>query len=194
MIAGAERVLTLIAADPWRMAALAVAAAHGPPDGWLAAGFVRDAVWDDLFGRPPSPPRNDVDIVWFERGADREHDLAWEGALATVRPDIVWSVKNQARMHRYNDDPPYGDVDEALTRWAETASAVGVRLNADGRLDLLAPLGLADLLDGVMRPTPCFSGERLPQYLARVTVKGWLDRWPLRHALPEAAEPGVPRR
>jgi hypothetical protein len=180
MIHGGERVLGLIAADPWRMAALRDAARHGPPDGWLAAGFVRDAVWDDLFGRPPAPPRNDVDVIWFDRAAGRDADLAWERALTVTRPDIDWSVKNQARMHRYNNDPPYDDVGEALTRWAETASAVGVRLAPDGGLELLAPLGLDDLLEGVMRPTPCFSGERLPRYLARVTAKGWLERWPLR--------------
>ena len=43
-------------------------------------------------------------------------------------------------------------ADEALLRYASEAHAVGVRLEPDGRLDLYAPFGLADLFAMINRP------------------------------------------
>ena len=44
---------------------LDVARTLGPPDGWIGAGFVRNAVWDHRHHRAPLPPAGDVDVVWL---------------------------------------------------------------------------------------------------------------------------------
>ena len=60
------RLRDLLNADPWRMAILHLLRALDLPDGWVAAGFVRDAVWDHLHGHAPSIPVGDIDIIWFD--------------------------------------------------------------------------------------------------------------------------------
>jgi len=44
---------------------------------------------------------------------------------------------------------------EALERFASATFAVGVRLESDDRLHLVAPFGLADLFALRLRPNPC---------------------------------------
>ena len=44
------RLHDLLNADLWRMAILHLLRTLDLPDGWVATGFVRDAVWDHLHG------------------------------------------------------------------------------------------------------------------------------------------------
>jgi hypothetical protein len=54
---------------------------------------------------------------------------------------------------------------------------VGIGLNADNSLRLVAPHGVSDLLTGRVRPTP--NGQRkIEEYRARVAAKDWPARWP----------------
>ncbi len=48
--------------------------------------------------------------------------------------------------------PPLASADEALTRYASTTHAIGVRLTADDNLDIYAPFGLQDVFEMVVRP------------------------------------------
>ncbi len=171
--------IVLLRADALRLRLLGAVERLGLPDCWIGAGFVRDAVWDDLHRRAPSPPTGDVDVVWFDRAEPSPtRDRALEAALAAGDPGVRWSVKNQARMHERNGDAPYGSTEDAIRRWPETATAVAVRAAA-GRLDVLAPYGLADLFAMTVRPTPGFADARLAVVVERVRAKRWRERWPL---------------
>ncbi len=84
----------LLAADG-RLAMLRTVADLDLPDAWIAAGAVRNAVWDALHGYRRSTPLNDVDVVWFDRGkADDTLDRALEAQLTHAMPGVAWSVKN----------------------------------------------------------------------------------------------------
>ena len=48
------------------MKALYAVRALNLSDGWIGAGFVRDAVWDRLHGYGQRPVAGDVDVVWFD--------------------------------------------------------------------------------------------------------------------------------
>ncbi|WP_242123440.1 nucleotidyltransferase family protein [Sphingobium sp. Sx8-8] len=170
----------LILADAARLSALRAVRSLGLTDCWIAAGFVRDAVWDHLHGYAPRPPYGDVDTVWFN--PDRR-DAAWDVAIGTGLsrrlPQFDWSVKNQARMHTRNGDRPYRSVADAMTFWPETATAVAIRLTDDGLLEVNAPLGLEDLFSLKLAPTSAFSGAKYAQFEARIAAKGWLRRYPM---------------
>lgn len=56
----------LLLNDPIRMKALYAVQALELSDGWIGAGFVRDAVWDHLHGYGQRPVSGDVDVVWFD--------------------------------------------------------------------------------------------------------------------------------
>ena len=171
-----DRVASLLSASPAHMDALRVAALAGPAGGWLAAGFVRNAVWDALSGRlPETATLADLDLV-YHAAADPSPlaEARYEAALRAARP-LPWSVRNQARMHARNGHAPYRDIAEAMAHWPETATAIAVRFIA-GRIEVLAPLGVADLFAMVVRPGPAHAAD--PAALrARLASKGWPARW-----------------
>jgi hypothetical protein len=174
-------ILALVAADAWMMAALTAVAGLGLPDCWIGAGFLRGAVWDRLHGYGSRTPLDDIDVVYFDPGApDPAAEAALETRLGALLPGLPWSVKNQARMHLRNGDAPYRDSADALAHWLETPTAVALRLNEAGRLELLAPLGTEDLLGLVVRPTPHARKHkhRLAAYCARLEKKNWPAKWP----------------
>lgn len=175
----ARELATLIAADRFLSDALACVRRLGLPDAWIGAGAVRRLVWDRLAGHARPTPLADVDVLYFEsRDLSRAAEAAAERRLRLWRPAIPWSVKNQARMNRRKGQPAYRDTADALRFWLETPTCVAARLDARGRVRLLAPYGLADLFDGRLRPTP--AGRRAAAvYRRRVAGKGWLRHWPM---------------
>jgi hypothetical protein len=176
----ADDIIRFIEGQPGMMATLAIARDHGPAEGWIGAGFIRDAVWDALHGRPWAASwrdGGDVDLLYFEPAdlsAAAERSI--ESALRKAAPEIPWSVKNQARMHLRNGDAPYRDIADALFHWLETATAIAARLEGEAVV-LLAPHGVEDLLGLTLRATP--AGLRKPAaFQERIRAKNWLNRWP----------------
>lgn len=150
----------------------------GLPDSWVGAGFVRNSVWDVLHdSRIDASRLNDIDVIFFDPsdvGEEREADL--ERRLRQVAPGFAWSVKNQARMHGRNGDRPYSDTFDAIAHWPETATAIAAR-RVQGRIEIIAPHTINDLLNLIVRPTPAFR-HKMDVYRRRVTDKNWPARWP----------------
>jgi hypothetical protein len=172
-----NRLLSLIAADEDAMAVLALARSLDLPDWAIGAGFLRNRLWDALTGERTCSAADDIDLLYFDASdPEGRGEAAIEARLAAQRPDLIWQARNQARMHKVNGDAPYADTMDALRYWLETCSAVALRLEAGGRLTLLAPYGLSDLFALICRPTPA-GLRRMPAYRARMAAKGWDRRW-----------------
>jgi hypothetical protein len=169
------------------MEALRAARAVGAPDWLVAAGAIRDAVWDLLHGREPAVPR-DVDLAYFATDGHTEDGV--EAALRARAPSIPWEARNQADVHLWYprrfgiDVPPFTSSADAVATFPETASCVGVRLGADDSLHVVAPYGLGDLLGCACRHNPA----RVPAdfYEERVAAHGWRERWPRMVYVPAA--------
>jgi hypothetical protein len=173
----AADIAVFIVAEPWRRAVLDAVRRQRLPDWAVGAGFIRSAVWDALHGYTKPTPLSDVDVLFFDGGdISHERETAIEKALGEALPDIPWSVKNQARMHRHNGDAPYADTADALRSWLETPTAVAIRIGDDGAATLLAPFGVDDLLAMACRPTPR-GRQRLSAYQSRLREKNWRARW-----------------
>lgn len=163
-------------ADAYRMGALNVVAQLGLNDWLLAAGFVRNLVWDQLHGYPLPTPLTDLDVIHFDPVDVREErDRELESMLSERWP-APWSVKNQARMHHRNGDAPYQSTADAMSYWVEVETAVGVRLDLTGELVISAPLGLSSLMAGELTLNP--KRPKPDDFYQRLTRKGWLERWP----------------
>jgi hypothetical protein len=172
----AARVAAILAANPGHVDALRVAALAGPRGGWIGAGFLRNTVWDTLSGRGAElRSLADLDLVHFDPGGDAAADARCEAALRAARP-LPWSVVNQARMAQANGHAAYRSLADALAHWPETATAVAARL-AGGRIEILAPHGVDDLLGMVVRATPAHVRDTTVMQ-ARIASKGWAMRWP----------------
>lgn len=148
------------------------------PDWWIAAGFVRGKVWDELHGFHHRTKLNDVDVVYFDpANVDERCEEEVEEKLNALLPGVPWSVKNHARMHRRKGVPLYRSTTDAIARWVETPTCIGVRIEQDDSLVLTAPLGIADLVGLRLRPNPdCPNNPRA--YLERIEEKKWNVHWP----------------
>ena len=72
-----------------------------------------------------------------------------------------------------------------MSRWAETATAVGVFLDSNNELQYYAPHGLDDLMNIVFRPHLVTPKSR-DVYIKRINTKDFKSKWPkLRILMPE---------
>jgi uncharacterized protein len=168
----------IIAQDPVGMEQLRAARTLALPDWCIAAGFVRNRVWDYLHGIVPPRPPADIDVLYYDAAdLSKEREADHERRLQALLPGLPWQVRNQARMHVSKDLPPHRDTADAMTYWLETVTAIGVRLEADDRLTVVAPLGTDDLLTLCCRPT-AFGRLRRHEYDTRIAAKRWRELWP----------------
>lgn len=170
-------VARIIAQDPVGMKQLRAARTLGLPDWCIAAGFVRNRVWDHLHGISPPRAPADIDVLYYDAAdLSKETEQGFEARLSAALP-APWQVRNQARMHLRKELPQHTSTAHAMTFWLETVTAVGVRLEADDTLTVVAPLGVDDLVGLICRPTD-FGRTRLDEYQARIAQKRWRELWP----------------
>lgn len=162
--------------DKQRVVALELAAELTLNDGCLAAGFVRNLVWDRLHGDQFNTPLNDIDLIFFDScDCSEELDRKYESILKS-KSDLSWSVKNQARMHGRNNDAPYKSTSDAMSYWVELEAAVGVRLLPNRKLEFIAPFSCEPLFGFSITIN---SQRKKPEdFVFRVASKSWLSRWP----------------
>ncbi len=162
--------------DPLRLQVLACVYALQLPEGYVAAGFVRNLVWDRLHEKSHPTPLNDVDVIYFDpQQLDPERETHYEAQLQACLPDVRWQVRNQARMHRKNGDAPYTSVKDAMGYWPEKETAVAVRQTEHG-YEVISAFGLNRLFEFCLSPNPRRSRALFEE---RLRAKGWLTHWPL---------------
>lgn len=176
-----EEVTRFLENDSELMCLLRDVASLELPDWWICAGYVRAKIWDDVHGYSEPTPTEDVDVIYFERSQiDEAIEKEYEAQLHALLPNVPWSVKNQARMLMVNQLPPYQSAIDALAHFPETVTAIGVSLDANGRLIVAAPHGVDDIIGLRLRPTPAFT-DGSPHhhiYRARIQKKNWQATWP----------------
>jgi uncharacterized protein len=168
-------IIQLLSKDPFRMKVLEYVNRLNLPDCWVAAGFIRNMVWDALHDRPRSI-LNDIDVIYYDPTEvdDSLGNVAIE-RLNSMDPSANWEVKNQAFMHLRNGDRPYQSSEHAMSFWPEKETAVGARMNANGSLVVSAPFGTSSLFAGLISHNP---KRDIEIFNHRVQSKGWLSKWP----------------
>lgn len=175
-----KEILQLVREDPWMMDVLETAKVLELPDCWVCAGFVRSKIWDTLHGFVERTSLPDVDVVYFDKhNLDEAEEKRLEQKLRKLNPNIPWSVKNEARMHLVNNTPPYTSAVDAISKFPETATALGLSLDEHDELILTAPHGIEDVLHMVVRPSPHFQENKdlTPIYEQRLIKKDWKAIW-----------------
>lgn len=150
-----------VLADPLAVRALEGARRLDLPDHALMAGALYKAVWNALTGREPGYGVSDYDLAYFDAS-----DLSWEAedrVIRRARPvfedmPVPVEVCNQARVHLWFNEKygtnrlPLRNTEDALRHFASLTHAVALRLDRDGKPDLLAPLGLDAVFSRTIRP------------------------------------------
>jgi hypothetical protein len=156
-----RRFETIIRGDPDLMRLLASIRGAELPQWRLVAGCLYQTVWNVLTGRDRGTGIKDYDLIYFD-----DSDLSWAAEDRVIRSVAASTrgcvgpveVRNQARVHLWFEArfgtayPRLYSADEAIGRYASIVHAVGLRLEEDGRLDVVAPFGLGDLFSMVIRP------------------------------------------
>lgn len=176
-----QQVIQLISEDEWMMRIMQDAKTLQLPDWWVCAGFVRSKIWDTLHGYTERTPLPDVDVIYFDPDhLDEQTEKALEQQLHELNPHVPWSVKNEARMHVVNHITPYTSSTDAISKFPETATALGLTLDDQDQLILTAPCGINDVLNMVLTPTPFFleTEERIKIFEQRMNKKNWKQIWP----------------
>jgi len=153
------------------------------PDWIIFSGAIYQRVLNHLGGRDLDYGIKDYDVGYFDAS-----DISYEAEDVVIRRvaeafepplrDLV-EVRNQARVHVWFESK-FGEAYEPLTSSAEAPSrfvspmfAVGVRLEADDSMTVVAPFGLEDLFARVLRPNPTRGEKSFPRIAASAKA-----RWP----------------
>lgn len=172
----------IVRADPIASAALVAARKVGLPDWRIVSGVLYNAVWNALTGRPPGYGTRDIDLFYFDGG-----DLSWEAedrvivaaASAFAGLPLPVEIRNQARVHLWYESkfgrtcPAYESSDHVIRHFASTTHAVGVRFEADGRLDIVAPFGLDDVFSFRIVPNRCLDNRETHEKKAARAKACW---------------------
>jgi len=177
------RLEAILRGSPLLMQVLETARGLDLPDWLLFSGAVYQRVLNQLTGRDPDYGIKDYDLGYFDAGdtSYEAEDLVIRRVAAAFEPPLrdAVEVRNQARVHLWFEarfgEPyaPLASTAEALTRFVSPTFAVGVRLEADGRMRLEAPFGLEDLFALRIQPNPHRTSPNYPAIAAAA-----LKRWP----------------
>ena len=153
------------------------------PDWLVFSGAVYQRVLNHLTGRDLDYGIKDYDVGYFDPS-----DISYEAEDRVIRrvatafePPLreMVEVRNQARVHVWFEGKfgePYAPLSctaEALERFVSPLFAVGVRLEDDERMSIVAPFGLDDLFAMRLRPNP----RRRTAGFERTAAKA-KARWP----------------
>lgn len=176
-----DDIIQLVQKDNWMMEVLKVVKTLDLRDWWVCAGFVRSKIWDVLHNYEHRTPTADVDVVYFDPIFTEEKiEKELEERLKKLKPDIPWSVKNEARMHEVNNINPYKSAVDAIAKFPETVTALGIKLSDSNEVILTAPHGIQDVINLEVKPTPSFkaSKELMAIFEERLLKKNWHANWP----------------
>jgi len=163
-----HRFETIVRSDPDLMQLLSCIRRVHLPQWRLVAGCLYQTVWNVLTRRDRGTGIKDYDLIYFD-----DSDLSWAaedaviGRVAAATRGCVGpvAVRNQARVHLWFEArfgtvyPRLSSEDEAIRRYASIVHAIGVRLEDDDRLDVVAPFGLDDLFSMMIRPNHALENE-----------------------------------
>lgn len=125
------------------------------PDWWVAGGAIRTTVWKHLFKDECHLKIKDLDVIFFDATTARETELSAKEKLSSIYSDWLFDVKNQSSFGVWRQWPwKFTDTVDGIAHFLHTATAVGVKLNKQGAIEIAQPYGLEDLFAGIIRQTP----------------------------------------
>lgn len=179
-----RKLIAMVRSSTSLMGALAAVRSLGLGSWCIGAGAVRSLVWDALHGFEAPTELQDVDVVHFaSEAAGPVSDADLESRLRAIVPAVQWEVTNQATVHHWfarslgQVVPALASLEEGVSTWPEFATCVGVYLNEDESIGVVAPYGLGDLFGLRVRHNPLRASFAV--YRRRVESKRFGERWPL---------------
>lgn len=176
-----SQLIEIIKNEAWLMEILQAVQNLNLPDWFVAAGAIRNTVWDVLHEYKKRTPLNDLDIAYCDlTNLSSEKDKVLEKELEKTFSGYCTNFFNQARAHLKkgsNTRIPATISEEGIRYWIETPTCVGIRLERDLSFTICQPYGISDLMNLVVRPIPQ-PFQDLKLYQKRMQEKQWQKTWP----------------
>jgi len=182
-ISNKDQFIEIITHQDWLIETLRDVRSLNLPGWYIAAGAIRNTVWNYFHDYPTKSNQNDIDVVYFDlKDMKGNKEKIYEEKLKQINSDLNWEVVNQARAHLFKQSPnftrtPAKSSCDAIAYWSETPTCIGVRLEDNDSLTICSPHGLTDLMDLVVRPVPK-PYQDLFLYRKRIAEKNWNKTWP----------------
>jgi hypothetical protein len=177
-----QQLCDLVEASDPLMVALRTVRSLGMSSWCIGAGTIRSLVWDALHGFQNPSKVDDLDVAYFDVDAAPGQDAELQEKLSLLAPHLAWDVTNQAKVHEWLVDAsgravaPLTSLQDGLATWPEFATCVGVYLDDDESLHVIAPHGLNDLFGLLVRHNP--RRASVATFTDRVRSKRFGARWP----------------
>ncbi len=152
-------------------------------DYYIGAGALAQTVWNYMTNRSLNYGINDIDITYFNKDRLEETDEIEikENLKKELGSFPLWlDVKNQARVHIWYKEKygyeieAYKTIEEAITTWPTTSTAIGVRRINKKNWKLYVPYGLNDLFDLKVVANP----KQITESIYIKKVERWRTEWP----------------
>lgn len=173
---------TLLLADPDVHTTIQAAIDLEVPSWAVGGGVVRNVIWDFIFQSQARTSHNDIDLVYFDTDLSEPKEVQLEQSIHKRCGNTRAQVRNQARVHLWYE-PTFGhqidqvtDIEDAVARFPETCTSVAITGTSIDALQVLAPCGLDDLFDGVLRRNP--RQVTAAHFQDRLAAKRVDERWP----------------
>ncbi|MFA6270227.1 MAG: nucleotidyltransferase family protein [Candidatus Paceibacterota bacterium] len=153
---------------------------------YLTAGCLAQTIWNHKHRYDLNYGIGDYDLVYFD-----DSDLSYEAEDKFIKKskkifgDISIEIRNQARVHLWYEKhfgfpiDPFLSIEDAISQYPTTATAVGVRLEND-ELKIYAPYRLNDLMQLVVRPNK----KKITEDIYMKKVEKWIHIWPMLKVVP----------
>ncbi|MBI9103771.1 MAG: nucleotidyltransferase family protein [Spirochaetales bacterium] len=170
-----ERIIEILKQDPIRLDVLNITFELNLPQCYVAAGFVRNMIWDHLHGYDPSK-LNDIDVIYYDLYDTSVNTISEiETELLIKSPEHNWQVRNQAVMHKRNNDLQYASSIDAMSYWPEKETAVGIRKVSENQFEVISAFDIELLFSNSITYNP---KRDIGVFKNRVDSKNWLTKWP----------------
>ena len=172
----------IIRSQPMLMELLAELREFSLPDWLLVSGAIYNNVWNFLTERPFMRGVKDFDVFYFDDadlsyGAEDEVIKRAERRFAHLPAPV--EVRNQARVHLWYEEKfrqkfsPLTSSAEMLSRFASKTHAVGVRLEANDTISIVAPFGLDDIFSFRIVPNYRLDNRAAHEAKAKRAKQNW---------------------
>lgn len=150
---------------------------------YIGAGLIRNITWAHLHQVDISIESSDIDLVYFD--SEDQNLVQYQSFTEQLQrnfPKLKWDITNQANVHQWYHNyfdtkiEAFACLEEAIATWPETATAVAIKLNSNNDLDIIAPFGLTDLLQMIIRWNPTLVDYSY--YKKRIQQKQYSAQWP----------------
>ena len=148
---------------------------------YLCAGSIRTLVWNSLNQKPTNLVLGNLDIFYNSQFETAEEHQVLNTQLNQTYSKYLWSLHNLSQVNPHTGHHQGGQtVLDGIATFPETASAIGINLDFQGKVTIIAPYGLNDLFEFRLQPTPNFatSQAKLDLFTKRIERKQWLTTWP----------------